>query len=285
MKATKDQEDMLYSEEFFQEILSLERKRTDRYNRPFILVLINFSNIDAEDERKNLIQVIAVLLNQITRETDIKGWYQQNSVLGILFTEIDDEKTDVINQLKKRFSENMRESKRSGKWDAIDISYQGYPTDVQYIEENGENLVFYPKVVQDREEGKVGPFIKRFMDISISLVTLVFFLPLFLVISMAIKMTSPGSVFFRQERLGLYGKKFSMLKFRTMTVNNDHEIHRDFVNNLINGHHEEGKPLKITNDSRVTKVGWFLRKSSLDELPQLINVLKGEMSLVGPRPP
>jgi lipopolysaccharide/colanic/teichoic acid biosynthesis glycosyltransferase len=112
------------------------------------------------------------------------------------------------------------------------------------------------------------------------------------VIALAIQLTSKGSVVFQQERLGQFGSRFKFLKFRTMYANNDPKVHQEYTQRFIAGQSsshttEQGKPVvyKITNDSRVTPIGRFLRKTSLDELPQLWNVLRGEMSLVGPRPP
>ncbi len=112
---------------------------------------------------------------------------------------------------------------------------------------------------------------------------LIFFSPIFFGIAMLIKFTSQGPVFFKQERIGLYGKKFLFFKFRSMYVDSDASIHKEFVKNLIRG--QQSNTYKITSDPRVTSVGQFLRKTSLDELPQFFNVLKGQMSLVGPRPP
>jgi lipopolysaccharide/colanic/teichoic acid biosynthesis glycosyltransferase len=130
------------------------------------------------------------------------------------------------------------------------------------------------------------------MDIAISSLTLAICLPIFLVIAAAIKATSTGPVFFRQQRVGQYGRHFTFLKFRSMRVNNDCSIHREYVSRLIAGTAarvtaigESDGVYKLANDRRVTRVGRFLRRTSLDELPQLINVLRGEMSLVGPRPP
>ena len=103
------------------------------------------------------------------------------------------------------------------------------------------------------------------------------------------KLKSEGPVFFKQPRVGQFGKPFMMLKFRTMNVNADHSIHKAFVSQLIKGASVAASagdaPFKIQNDPRVTPIGRFLRKSSFDELPQFWNVLRGEMSLVGPRPP
>jgi lipopolysaccharide/colanic/teichoic acid biosynthesis glycosyltransferase len=127
---------------------------------------------------------------------------------------------------------------------------------------------------------------KRAIDIAGSLTALISLSPLFALISILIRLTSGGPVLFRQTRLGQFGAEFTFLKFRSMYVDNDAAIHKEYVQNLINGKtRDSGGAYKITNDPRVTRLGRLLRKSSLDELPQFINVLKGEMSLVGPRPP
>ena len=130
--------------------------------------------------------------------------------------------------------------------------------------------------------------IKHTLDAIISLPLFVVLLPLFGVIAAAIKLTSPGPVFYKAKAIGKGGREFTMYKFRSMRINSDAQIHKDYVTKLIKGEignsDNQSKPLKITNDPRVTKVGNILRKLSLDELPQLINVIKGDMSLVGPRP-
>ncbi|WP_296115195.1 sugar transferase [uncultured Anaerococcus sp.] len=114
-------------------------------------------------------------------------------------------------------------------------------------------------------------YVKVFLDFIISIVSLTVFSPILLIIAIAIKLDSKGPVFFKQKRLGLYGHNFYIYKFRTMIVNAE-KI-------------GDGLSIKNENDNRITKVGKFLRKTSLDELPQLINLLKKEMSLIGPRPP
>ncbi len=116
--------------------------------------------------------------------------------------------------------------------------------------------------------GKQGSFVKRFTDIVISIISLILTLPIFILSSLAIKLESKGPVFFIQKRTGLNGKTFNMIKFRGM------------IDNAI----MFGPELTQKNDPRITKVGKFLRRTSIDELPQLINVLKGEMSIIGPRP-
>jgi exopolysaccharide biosynthesis polyprenyl glycosylphosphotransferase len=118
------------------------------------------------------------------------------------------------------------------------------------------------------------------MDYSGSFIMLVLLSPLMLATALAIKLTSPGPVFFKQERMGMNKRRFKLLKFRSMVV--DAEARKK---DLMALNEQTGPVFKITNDPRVTRVGRFIRKTSIDELPQLINVLKGEMSLVGPRPP
>lgn len=134
--------------------------------------------------------------------------------------------------------------------------------------------------------------LKRATDIIGSLFGLVLFFPVTIIIIIAIKFSSSGPVLFKQQRIGFAGKSFICYKFRTMQTNCDDKIHQDYVKKLIEGKMDEinngtqSKPVyKITNDPRITKIGLILRKTSMDELPQFINVFKGEMSLVGPRPP
>ena len=126
--------------------------------------------------------------------------------------------------------------------------------------------------------------LKRLFDIVFSTIVLVLLFPLFLIIGLIIKLTDKGSVFFVQERLGLNGKIFKVYKFRTMYPNNE-EILNNFIQKNPRAKEEWQKYRKLkTYDPRVTLIGKFLRKTSLDELPQFINVLKGDMSVVGPRP-
>ncbi|MEW6684720.1 MAG: sugar transferase [Candidatus Edwardsbacteria bacterium] len=123
-------------------------------------------------------------------------------------------------------------------------------------------------------------FIKRTIDIIVSSILLLVFSPLMVIIGMLIKLTSSGPIFFRQIRCGLQGRKFNFYKFRSMVEDAEQKLDEVRALNEMNG-----PVFKIKNDPRLTKIGKILRKTSLDELPQLFNVLKGEMSLVGPRPP
>ena len=129
----------------------------------------------------------------------------------------------------------------------------------------------------------------RALDIVVALPALILLSPALLAIAAAVRLESPGPSLFNQRRIGRSLKPFTIYKFRTMTAGASHDRHREFVQSLIAGAQPEatdGNPrFKLASDDRITRVGRFLRRSSLDELPQLLNVLRGEMSLVGPRPP
>ena len=130
-------------------------------------------------------------------------------------------------------------------------------------------------------ESKLYLFIKRSIDIICSLAGIIVLSPVFLIVAVLIKIEDPkGSIFFCQERNGQHPNTFKMYKFRSM-VHNAEELLKD----LQHKNEQTGPAFKMTDDPRITKVGKFIRKTSLDELPQLFNILKGDMSLVGPRPP
>ena len=130
---------------------------------------------------------------------------------------------------------------------------------------------------------------KRAIDVSVALAVLVLGSPVFALLALLVKLSSPGPVLFRQVRLGKDGTPFPFYKFRSMRHHNDESLHRRFAENFINGNggdEADGQTVfKMVHDPRVTPIGRFLRRSSLDELPQFWNILRGEMSLVGPRPP
>ncbi|MEO5710593.1 MAG: sugar transferase [Nocardioidaceae bacterium] len=127
--------------------------------------------------------------------------------------------------------------------------------------------------------------VKRVLDIAGALAGLVLLAPLLLVVGALVRATSPGPALFRQTRVGAGGRTFSMLKFRSMHRDSDDAPHRDYVMRLMHGQVDaDGGLYKLSGDLRVTRVGAVLRRLSLDELPQLVNVLRGDMSLVGPRP-
>lgn len=135
--------------------------------------------------------------------------------------------------------------------------------------------------------------LKRALDIAGSAFGLLVALPIMAIVALAIRLDSPGPVFFRQERIGVGGRRFRVWKFRTMTHGAPDTVHREYMTQMLTGDESstlqvgpKGQPVfKMVSDPRITRLGRFLRRSSLDELPQFLNVLVGEMSLVGPRPP
>jgi lipopolysaccharide/colanic/teichoic acid biosynthesis glycosyltransferase len=131
---------------------------------------------------------------------------------------------------------------------------------------------------------------KRILDILFTLLILFPFCIVMVIVAVLIRLDSKGPIFFRQKRVGLHGVEFDMFKFRSMHMNCDDSAHREAIKQYMNGatlNDEVGtdNPHKLANDPRVTRIGRFIRRTSIDELPQFINVLRGEMTLVGPRPP
>lgn len=148
--------------------------------------------------------------------------------------------------------------------------------------EHGENSLETVIIDQMRIQRRYGyRFVKRGFDILASLMGLILLSPLFLIVAIAIKVDDPrGKVFYSQIRLGRGERPFKMFKFRSMFVDADKKLA-----DLLKYNEVDGAMFKMKEDPRVTRIGHFIRKYSIDELPQLINVLKGDMSLVGPRPP
>jgi lipopolysaccharide/colanic/teichoic acid biosynthesis glycosyltransferase len=136
--------------------------------------------------------------------------------------------------------------------------------------------------------GRTGSVLSRLLDILLAAAALILSAPLMALIAAVVRATSPGPVLFRQTRVGYLERPFQMLKFRTMYVHSDDTVHRQYVTGMLRAEdprqHGAAAVFKLENDARVTPIGGFLRRTSLDELPQLVNVLRRDMSLVGPRP-
>lgn len=282
----------IYREEYFHDVLSHERRRTERSGKPFLLMLLDVTTLNSEEAGSAAVRNVTCIVNRITREIDVKGWYRDDAVIGIIFTEFNG--TDIA-ILKDKIITHISESIDTEVLKKIRISCHVYPEgcSVNDSSHTERDTALYPDLTNDAYKKKAAAFLKRFIDIVGSGAGLILFLPLFVLIAITIKLTSPGPIFFRQERVGQFGKRFTFLKFRTMKVNCDDSLHKEYIQELIRnkkGHEvrKNGKKTcvyKIHNDPRVTAIGHFLRKSSLDELPQFVNVLRGDMSIVGPRPP
>jgi lipopolysaccharide/colanic/teichoic acid biosynthesis glycosyltransferase len=137
-----------------------------------------------------------------------------------------------------------------------------------------------------RAAERVGPAVKRAIDLVIALVLVALLAPLLLLVALAVRIDSPGAALFHQRRIGRRGREFSMLKFRSMEAGSAPDLHRSYIAQLAGERRDRrtGELRKLLGDPRVTRLGGFLRRTSIDELPQLLNVVAGQMSLVGPRP-
>jgi lipopolysaccharide/colanic/teichoic acid biosynthesis glycosyltransferase len=275
-------------------MITIERKRTERSRKPFLLMLLDLGKRLPTDKNGKVLDQILSALSLTTRETDITGWYTDLAVVGVMFTEISvDDQSSSLKTMVNRVSETLRSNLSATQFNQIDISFHLFPEDWKHeLPSRQSNPTLYPDLSK-RDEAKKGfSATKRLMDVVGSALALVVLSPVLLVIAAVIKLTSPGPVFFRQKRVGQHGASFVFLKFRSMNANNDSSAHKKYVEQLISGKADR-KPssgdaagvFKMTDDPRITKIGAFLRRTSLDELPQFINVLSGEMSLVGPRPP
>ncbi len=273
--------DVLSSHQFLDQ-LQLEKRRTDRSKVPFSIVLFRMnpdSGGDAASERE-LLQ----LLRMNKRETDILG-YLGPGLIAFLLPYTNEQESQV-------FTHNI--CSRSGRKPYSTVSAT-YPDKVfdSLIEEHRVLADAYPDFLHDSPPGNdASTFAKRSFDILASVALVVALSPLLLITALAVKLTSPGPVIFKQTRLGRRGMPFVFYKFRSMRADADDAIHKAYTASLIRGKLDEvnqgdaeNPHFKMKADPRVTSVGRLIRKTSIDELPQLFNVLKGDMSLVGPRPP
>jgi lipopolysaccharide/colanic/teichoic acid biosynthesis glycosyltransferase len=289
------------SEAAFQRLISIERKRSERSQRPFVLLLIETRDSLPGEQNGNsrvLLDMLAALRGA-TRDTDVTGWHKKNMVAGVIFREITLDNNLVLSMILSRIASVLREQLDEEQFSRIKFSFHVFPENWGSNDpEHPSDPTFYPDLEKREKANRVGRAMKRSFDVLGSLSLLLLLSPIVAVIAAAIKLTSRGPVHFRQKRIGEHGTPFTFLKFRTMYVNNDASQHKEYVRQLIagqaakqptNGHgngNGNGEGIfKLTNDPRITPVGNFLRRTSLDELPQLFNVLRGEMSLVGPRPP
>lgn len=285
----------IFGEKLFQNILHIERRRTERSEKPFLLTLIYVAKKIPAYTGPVVLDEIALILLSSKRETDICGWYEHGTKIGLIFTDIDNidtkEAREAISaKIRRKLAENI--SPEIIDTLAVDFHYYPEKYDDTFEKLNLFEKTLYPDIDYAKQLRRNGYFFKRIIDLIGSSLAILLLAPAFCFISILIKSTSKGPVLFRQERLGQFGKKFTFLKFRSMQVDNNDAIHREYIKKLIteNKASEESsdglqQPVyKIRNDPRLTPIGSFLRKTSIDELPQLLNVLKGEMSLVGPRP-
>jgi lipopolysaccharide/colanic/teichoic acid biosynthesis glycosyltransferase len=268
------------SEELFLEMLKLEQRRTERSGRAFLLMLV--SGEDLLDDHDNQLQTqVSNAIASCVRETDVLGWYRHSSTLGLIITEIGDDPSVVVEAVVRKTSIALQKSVSPEVYCRLAVVVHMFPKE-------GADKVFQVDFTRAHISKWIDNSLKRAIDVIGSLTALIVLSPLFLAIAIAVKCTSEGPIFFCRKRLGKGGKEFCFYKFRTMWVNNDPQIHHEFVSQLITGSakaDQNGGLFKMKNDPRITPIGRFLRRTSLDELPQFFNVLMNDMSLVGPRPP
>jgi lipopolysaccharide/colanic/teichoic acid biosynthesis glycosyltransferase len=255
----------------FNKIIKSERSRSDRNNEKFSLLTYDISEFRKNNSKIH--QLIDVLSSKI-RISDEIGWFNKQRIAILLPVTDKDGANKVANNIGTYLH-------TVGIPSPLHDIYM-YPSPQWIDKESSFNHSFNRENLHEKNITNIEiPFWKRTIDIWISSIGLLLLSPIFLCIITLIKVVSPGSIFYKQERIGKSGKPFYLLKFRTMKENSDTASHREHVKELINGN----KPMtKLDNDSRIIPTGKILRRMYLDELPQLINVLRGEMSLVGPRP-
>jgi exopolysaccharide biosynthesis polyprenyl glycosylphosphotransferase len=283
----------LIAEAAFVKMLHVEQKRTERSSRRFGLMLLECrSLLPTGNSAQSFDNLLLALLNA-TRETDIKGWYKDGSVIGVIFTEFATADHKLIAKvLLQKVNKALSAALNSEQVNRIEISFHVFPEDWhQKGNDPSDSVKLHPDLVR---YGRNTPsvVVKRVIDIVGSVFALVLLSPVLLAIAVAIKLTSKGPVFFRQHRVGHRGRQFKFLKFRSMYTANNSAIHQQYMKGLISGGtgseqaaNQQQKVYKLTHDPRITQFGRILRRTSLDEFPQFLNVLKGDMSLVGPRPP
>lgn len=274
----------MISQQLFRGALARERMRADRFDQQFVLLLVTIGS-EAAPAPSAWAPVIDTLAS-FSRETDILGWYEDEATLGVVMTELDMSQA-AVNELERKIRREL--DRRLGPAAMSRVAVELHVHSASRSATASFDLLTrtsQPRAVRT----VVRDAMKRALDVVGSLALILLLLPTYLLIAVLVKLTSPGPVFYGQVRVGTSGRPFRMLKFRTMHVNADHAIHQQYVKQFISSNDParscaQDGVFKIVNDPRVTSIGRLLRKTSLDELPQFWNVLRGQMSLVGPRPP
>ena len=284
----------LLREDYFNAMLCQERKRSERSLEPIILLEMTGSSLSTDQGGNPLLRTVLTTLLSSIREVDRCGWLQQGSSVGVLFTgfsrdSVVSSRESIVDKIIGALRRNLSGKELQELWISIHVFPEcldrGKSTD-------NVDREFYPDLARQSGRRAVMEVAKRGVDILGSLFGLALFAPLMAVIVLLVRIDSPGPVLFRQQRVGRFGRSFTFLKFRSMYHRSSDLAHRRFVTGFIRGtmaavpNNGEGQPVfKLIDDPRITPVGRWLRKTSMDELPQFFNVLRGDMSLVGPRPP
>jgi lipopolysaccharide/colanic/teichoic acid biosynthesis glycosyltransferase len=289
-----------HTDERLEKVLHRERARTDRSGNPFSLVVFTGPR---NARNKALLEPVACAVEMRMRETDEMGWLDDHSIHTLLYD------TDVNGA--REFSDVICQCISEGQPKPTCTIYSYPPKNasqvgqvradgIQRIDESSEesdrnleilvsSLLAGLSVEHHQPDGEIQhtesplthpmPAWKRMMDIGCSTMALILLSPLLAVTAIVIKLTSSGPFIFRQQRSGLGGKPFTLYKFRTMCVDAEQQKPQ-----LQQFSEQDGPAFKMKNDPRITSIGNLLRKTSIDEFPQFWNVLKGDMTMVGPRP-
>lgn len=276
----------LLPEKTFRRMLCQERKRSERSRKSFLLMLVRGkdSGQDPSMAGNFPLQRVPGQLASFVRETDLLGWFETDSSIGAIFSELGT--ADIRTAIESITSKTLAALQKVQRPN-LQISFHAFPESLQ--NDSVTDREIYPDLFEPDKKRKASLVTKRVIDVIGSALALIFLSPVIAVLAMVIKLTSRGPVFFRQERLGQFQVPFVFLKFRSMYVATDTDIHEKYVRNFIAGRVSPGNGgrrtvYKLINDPRITGIGSFMRRTSLDEVPQFWNVFKGQMSLVGPRP-
>lgn len=281
----------LIDEAVFRETLVRERKRSERSGRSMILLLVGLEDGNLERWATNLERVVNAM-SAIKTDIDRLGWFEAERTVCLIVPEVVPvNSTDICDRLEAEFNSALSRKCVEDPPHGLVLELRVHPKQGQ-ADDDLTALIdpfFYPELSMNRKEKASFHNLKRGMDIVLSCLLLVLLSPLFFIVAALVKVSSQGPVFFRQVRVGHLMKPFTMYKFRTMHETADHRVHHDYVRWFITCSdkcQDQGSApiFKLTGDNRITRIGWVLRRTSLDEIPQLWNVLKGDMSLVGPRP-
>jgi len=286
LAAASDEELAIPNEKQFGELLCLERRRAERSRKPFLLMLIDLHKALENDHTDDLVSNVWSSVCSASRDSDIRGWFEQGNVLGVIFVELKpDGPQPVTDIIHSKVVQALSRTLKSEQLEQITINMYLQPDSAA----NWQQWSGLYRDLREREvSGKLSRALKRGLDIIGSATALFLLSPLMAILSLLVKLSSKGPILFRQRRVGYRGRIFTFLKFRTMREDSDVSVHKQYVQRFISGQAEVSGPApvyKIKDDPRVTRIGKFLRRTSLDELPQFWNVLVGDMSLVGPRPP
>jgi lipopolysaccharide/colanic/teichoic acid biosynthesis glycosyltransferase len=277
------------AEDVFHGALVRERRRADRSTQALGLLLIGVNDLSGVEPAMTW-RVVFDVLNAAKRDTDVVGWFEYPAAAGVIVADLPVADPSVIDAFESRVRLELARRLPAGTMERLSLRLHVHGEVPDAAGSHVRSLdPLLTHLLRSVSILPVDVSLKRALDVVGSLTFLALFAPVFALVAALVKLTSRGPVFFRQVRIGEGGKPFTMLKFRSMRVNASADIHQQYVTQFIKSgaaaHAGTPGVYKLTNDPRITPIGNFIRKTSIDELPQFLNVLGGSMSLVGPRPP